>query len=73
MHVLKALLGKLKGLRGNVRDIFSENFAEVNPGFDYLLYEEWSEEFGSTTEECRVEGDVNAAERNCSETESEFD
>ena len=73
MHVVKVLSGESKRLPGKVRDIFSDRFAEVNPGLDYLLYEELSEYLYSTTEECRVEGDVNASERNCSETGSEYD
>ena len=73
VDVLKVLLGELEGFRRHVRDIFSDKHAGANRRLDYLLHKERSEGLDSTTQECRVERDVDAPEGNCGKAALEFD
>lgn len=72
VNLFKVLLGDLKRLRGNIGDVLSDQLAGINAGLVDLLKEEAAERFDAGAQECAVEWNVNAFERDRGETALEI-
>lgn len=73
VYVFKVLLGDLKGLRGNVGDILSDQLSGIDAGLMDLLEEEAAERLDSGAQEGAVERNVDAFERDGGEPALEID
>ena len=73
IHILKVLPGELKRPRRDVRDVLAHQLARVDRRLIDLLQQEGAEGFDARPQEGRVEGHVDALERDGSEAALEIE
>lgn len=72
-HLFEILLGNLKRLSRDVGNVLSDQLAWINAGLLDLLQQKAAEWLHPGSEECAVEGNINALERDCGKASLELD
>ena len=73
VNLLKILLGQLERFGGDIGDVFTDQFPRVYAGAVDLLHKEATEGLDTASQEGRVEGDIDALERDDGEAAFELE